>query len=532
MCGFLRLAPGTQLTDRTCSVQFNLNLPYTTRMVLQQVQVVVNNGRPSKEAGTRRLTGRSSVSPALSFPGTRLHSPSSVPAQSHLSPSSVPSTRASRSQLSLDEAQRSWHPSSPVSPHISPTLNTPGTRLSSRHSVVKMEALYKSNLNRNQTLLDDIAFDLVNLDLPKWYINADIKVAFRTRAMWDSVVSSSSPLTPAPGLEEVLSGSSPPSIDYFKTLPQPSKSQKQWAVYALVLEKLDCKPKLYVGSGTNALDSVKARFASYTNLTSLPELIDNALKEGYSITSRGMLCWVDLPPPHLVPRLRARMLALEAVLTIVFYACRKTIMDDLFIPDFFIWQRQDVSWDPACTHLSLSKGVRGDLQLSDEELTLAAAARLTQRRTAGVIYRRKYRQRKRDEDEEAYLLQELRQHQKWSANNPGRRNEIAAGVRQRAKDTERFRCDLCEINFFCQYDKDQHLKSNQHAEAVKNGGKVVKELSYAALAKRASRAAAKARSDHFCEACQKPFDSIDALKRHQKTKVHQKKFLEQQNETS
>jgi hypothetical protein len=58
-------------------------------------------------------------------------------------------------------------------------------------------------------------------------------------------------LTFASGLFEVLGALTPPSISYFTSLPtDPKKKQKLWAVYLLVLEKPNCRPRVYLGSGT------------------------------------------------------------------------------------------------------------------------------------------------------------------------------------------------------------------------------------------------------------------------------------------
>ncbi|OQO03108.1 hypothetical protein B0A48_11363 [Cryoendolithus antarcticus] len=305
-----------------------------------------------------------------------------------------------------------------------------------------MESLYQAHSHRVQSHIDDAAFRLLSLDLPGWYINADIKTIFAQRLVWDSVVSSS-PLHVALGLDSVLSSETPPTIRFFKNLPSPSKTIKQWGDYAVVLEHPRSPPKLYIGSGTDATDSIRRRCTTYLNGTSkLPELVKQALDDGYKISSVGMLCWTDLPLPHLVPKLRARLLVIEAAFTVVFCACRKTIMDDVYIPDFFLWQRASVSWEPACTHLSLSEGVRGDLQLTDEELTHAATLR-RQRIAENAASARK---RKRDSDEEAYLQERLDDWNDWSARNPGRANEIAAGVRNRAKEAARFRCEVCDHN--------------------------------------------------------------------------------------
>jgi hypothetical protein len=55
----------------------------------------------------------------------------------------------------------------------------------------------------------------------------------------------------APGLFEVLQASTPPTLHYFKGLPTDDK--KRWGIYLLVLEKPGARPKIYIGSGTQAV---------------------------------------------------------------------------------------------------------------------------------------------------------------------------------------------------------------------------------------------------------------------------------------
>jgi hypothetical protein len=49
----------------------------------------------------------------------------------------------------------------------------------------------------------------------------------------------------APGLFEVLKDAMPPTVEYFKTLPTVlEETPKRWAVYLLVLEKTNCRPRI------------------------------------------------------------------------------------------------------------------------------------------------------------------------------------------------------------------------------------------------------------------------------------------------
>jgi hypothetical protein len=176
-----------------------------------------------------------------------------------------------------------------------------------------------------------------------------------------------------------MSSETPPSINFFKTLPKPSATRKQWGVYAATFEHKQnrkAEPRVYTGSGTDKLGGVQYRVRDYENGTASLALLDRKAQEpGYILKYIGLLCWVDKPTLELVPRLRARMLVLEALLMILFCTCVKTIMDTIYIPDFFLWDRDDIVWGPLCNHLSLNERVRADLKLTAEELKVAEEAR-------------------------------------------------------------------------------------------------------------------------------------------------------------
>ena len=378
-----------------------------------------------------------------------------------------------------------------------------------------MEALYNKY---SGVSIDDVGSQLLALPLPAWLLSSHIKTLFSDPDAWNSAVAEEE-LSMAPGLESVLSSSSPPSLDFFKNLPQPSDSQRQWGVYALLLERYGSKAKLYIGSGTDALDRIQRRARNYdSGRGPFSQLTQEALNDGYTVSSFGMLCWIDLPSSVQVLRQRARMLVLEAVFAIAFNACRKTIADELYIDDFHLWQRQDVEWDPLCTHLSLCEKVAANVHLSDEELKLVAA----HRKERIVQKTQRYRKRKREADEVSYLQENLDSHQAWSERNPGRVNEIAAGVRKKAKDSGRFRCDPCDHNAATQFALDEHLKSISHAAAVKNGGKAIKEPSTAALKKREQRALARASKQHYCSTCDKACQDANKLNQHLNSPGHDK----------
>jgi hypothetical protein len=123
----------------------------------------------------------------------------------------------------------------------------------------------------------------------------------------------------APGLDRVIQASTPPTLSWFKSLP--TDRTKRWAVYVSVLESqaAPLRPKIYIGSGTDAHSGVSARLAMYDNEVQLPRHVAKALNDGYSITHKGILCWIPIPSPANVPLHRVFIMLLEATFTFVFW---------------------------------------------------------------------------------------------------------------------------------------------------------------------------------------------------------------------
>jgi hypothetical protein len=128
----------------------------------------------------------------------------------------------------------------------------------------------------------------------------------------ENVVSSAA-ISFAPTLYALLNSATPPTLACFKKLP--TGSSKRWAVYLLVLEHPDEPFRIYVGSATNFLNGVLARFNNYRKGDLLPVYVEEALDEGFTISHYGLLCTMAIPPALLVYPLRTLFKALEAAFT-------------------------------------------------------------------------------------------------------------------------------------------------------------------------------------------------------------------------
>jgi hypothetical protein len=222
----------------------------------------------------------------------------------------------------------------------------------------------------------------------------------------------------------------------------------------------------------------------------LPRFVKRNFEQGYHISHIGMLCWIPLPSAGLGPRARGFFLLLEAVFAIIFHACTEMI-SDIYVEGMLLWPRDAVAWDPLCSHLSLTEKIRGDLSLTKEELELAAAIRKARAKENGNNRSRRHRAQKRDED-----LTE--QKMSWNHKNPDKVLKIAAKVRNKAKDEQRFYCDDCQQPFATQSALDKHNSSRSQTHLDRVAGIEQSTITKSAIAVNAVREQAKKDKTHYC----------------------------------
>ncbi|KAL9563238.1 hypothetical protein ACKAV7_012605 [Fusarium commune] len=292
-------------------------------------------------------------------------------------------------------------------------------------------------------LIDEQVHKLACIDAPSWFINPNHKAVFGDRSVYDELVALY-PLSVAPSLADVLAASTPPSSSVFTSLPGVTP-EKSWAVYGLWFVKPGGPPKLYCGSGTNAITGVESR--------------------GSNLTNRAPTIFLALPSDALVARLRARFLLLEAFFTIVFHASIPMVTD-VYVDDFVLWSREDVAWAPLCSHLPLGEAIRGGIELSPEQLEIVNAVRRARAHEVDLAKSRKHRSKRRAEDEVAYKAKVNSDRQAWANKNLDKVNKNAAKVRQKNKSSRRFHCDECQESFQSQHALDKHLTTQRHADVL------------------------------------------------------------------
>lgn len=310
----------------------------------------------------------------------------------------------------------------------------------------------------------------------------------------------------APGLLEVLTAAAPPTVDWFKSLPnnrQYAWESDNWAVYLLVLEKDGSRTRCYVGSGTNGDTGLAHRWKTYDELQTdrLPSGVKRSIDEGFKIVHKGLLCWSRMPPAAKVPIRRLVFLALEAVFNYLFWCLQPNTHDD-GMRYLCSWTPSEFGYDGICTHSSLVDHPAGDYNLTEEQLEAQAELaekkfRLNKARNAHT-----YHEREMERNYDEYSTRAKARKTKSRLLNP-ELDRIAEKARnERIVAEKKWYCSTCDKAFTRDTILALHMASKEHATKV-NGPK---------------------KTPWYCHLCNRYFCSSASLKRHRRENtVHKEK---------
>lgn len=278
-----------------------------------------------------------------------------------------------------------------------------------------------------------------------------------------------------------------------------------------------------MGSGTSAKSGIYARFQNYDRGIYLPRHVEAALNDGYSISHRGLLCWAPLPSAGLVPSARVRFVAVEAVFTFIFFAGVETKLDAIWTV-FLPWKRESVDWLPLCSHTALMERPQGDPGMTEEQLEAYNAERKRRVKEQMAVVNKRYEEKERANDLEAYSARKRREKLAWTHKNKAKVSSIGAGVRARAIASRAHECKTCGITLQSVTALAKHLatKAHQEQERLAAGGKP-KAVSAATLRSRRFAARKKASKAFYCATCDKAFNIKGHLTNHNTTKKHLEK---------
>ena len=157
------------------------------------------------------------------------------------------------------------------------------------------------------------------------YINQRFRVILPSQAILSAMLVAAG-LVFCPGLFEVLTAETPPSSDWYGSLPS-TIPLNVWGVYVLVLRRDGHKPLLYIGSGTAIKRGVRARLHEHDHGVLTPRHVRKALNDGFKIVHKALLLSSPIPAADNIPALRTFFVAVEAALTCIFGAfhhCNKS----------------------------------------------------------------------------------------------------------------------------------------------------------------------------------------------------------------
>lgn len=370
-----------------------------------------------------------------------------------------------------------------------------------------------------QELVNGYTWCVITTDAPSWYTCPVFRLMLGQEAPFEKACTDT-PLSFPPSLLNVLHSANPPSLSFFRSLPVPAPKDKLWGVYCLLLERDGSQPKIYIGSGTNASSGIVARLKNYATLSSLPRLVDLALKQGYSISHSGLLCWAPIPPETLIPSARVRLVAVEATFAFIFHAGFQTKLDPLWAP-ILPWGRDTVGWLPLCTHTALMERPAGGHDMTDEQLVQYNAQRRARSKELMAIASKRCEDRQRADDLKGYLARKLRERLAWEARNKDRVLAQAAGVRARARASRRHECTTYGVALQSVTALAKHMASKAHQEQVRlKAGGAPKEVSSATMRSRRFAAMKKESKAYYCAICDKAFNIKGHLTKHNSSKKH------------
>lgn len=151
--------------------------------------------------------------------------------------------------------------------------------------------------------------------------------------------------------------------------------------------------------------------------------------------------------------------------TVIFHACTPMITHD-YVAEFVLRPRQDISWTPLCSHLSLGEAIRGGIEFTPEQLEVIVAVRKTRAKEVSNQNSISHRANRRAEDEDAYKAKVTSDKKRWPAKNLDKVNKTAGKVRQKNISSRRFHFDDCDMSLQSQLALDDHLTTQRHADIL------------------------------------------------------------------
>ena len=240
-----------------------------------------------------------------------------------------------------------------------------------------------------------------------------------------------SKITFAADLIQTLLSPIPPSVDWIKGLP--TQSNGLWGIYIILLEKLNSRPRIYIGSGTGLTKyGLATRLRDYTYRDRIPQYVGKAIDEGYTITHKGVLCWTTIPLAPGRFSMRSLMALLETTFGLVLWAMHSRTKT-YGMPSLLSWALDDVQYDGCCGHVAISEMVWGENDgLTVDQIAAKSAEMDTRRKEQDKEARERY-----------YLKRNAQDFEGWRQ----RRDKSRRKSNMKTKASGKWACEPCNANF-------------------------------------------------------------------------------------
>jgi hypothetical protein len=285
------------------------------------------------------------------------------------------------------------------------------------------------------------------------------------------------------GLIDKMTADSPPDPEFWKTLPRRVPKDKSWGDYVVHMEKEGERPRDYFGSATSEDGGFDTRLPVYDyplNLSALPKYVAQAVSEGYRITHVGILISGPKPAPAQIPTFRLFYVAAEATLAMWFWAFNYR---DKNHPDLecCAWDLDAFQYDGVCSHSAFKEGIRGNFELTAEELEAVAATRAERHRQdrledyhksveadpyAVREDQRDAAARRRERSPERQAAKRKKNNDALYARNPGLKQAYKETYAKRVRLSKKYYCDACGTDSESEANFKKHLATSTHKKAI------------------------------------------------------------------
>lgn len=296
-------------------------------------------------------------------------------------------------------------------------------------------------------------------------------------------------VTFATGLMEALQSKVPPTIDFFKSLP--TDVRRLWGVYLVLLEKVDCRPKIYIGSSLNVA-GMNTRFNCYNTGHAIPKWVQHAFDNGFTITHKGVLCWATIPNAQYRFPMRSLLLILEAFFSLALWAMHSQTKT-YGMPNFLSWPMDAIQYDGCCGHVAISEMVKGEEHgLTPDQVAVKEATMEIRRKEQMIVGVRKH-----------YAKVKAGEFEGWYE----RKRATTKKSHTKVKNSRKWSCEPCGKAFISQYALNDHKSRSLHLNKV-NGH------NYSRPDKKRKDDAVKAAKTHYCHTCKSAFRSKSVQAKH------------------